>query len=126
MVNGRYYHVSNKQVEAPMRKNTYLFVILTLALLLGNGCSLRFPSVYRIDIPQGNLVDPDHIAEVKIGMKPRQVRYLLGSPLIMDTFNPNRWDYYYSVRKPKKTIIEHHFTIFFSEGRVVNIKDQLK
>ena len=108
-----------------MRKNTGRLAALVIMVLFISGC-LGFPGVYRIDIPQGNLVDPEHIAEVKVGMEPRQVRYLLGSPLITDTFNQDRWDYYYSVRKPEKVITEHHLTIVFAEGRVGEIIDQLK
>jgi len=90
-------------------------------------CSfLEFPGVYRLDIPQGNLVDPANIDQVKIGMEPRQVRYLLGTPLVTDTFNQNRWDYFYSVNTQGKQNVEHHLSILFEQGRVADIKDRLK
>ena len=43
--------------------------LLVTALLALSGCSsLRFPGVYRIDIPQGNFVTEDMLAELKPGM----------------------------------------------------------
>jgi outer membrane protein assembly factor BamE len=85
-----------------------------------------FPGVYRIDIPQGNLVDSEKLKEVEIGMEPRQVRYLLGTPLINDTFNQDRWDYYYSVTNGSKTEVKHHVSILFAQGKVIEIKDNIK
>lgn len=99
-------------------------MVLLLCLII-TGCSLGFPSVHRIDIPQGNLLDQDKVAQVKVGMEPRQVRHLLGTPLVTDTFNQNRWDYFYSVRKGSETSVEHHISVFFTDGRVSAIKDQL-
>ncbi len=111
-----------------MRKTDFVkiaSIIITITAL--TACSaLRFPGVYRIDIPQGNLVEEENVSQVKIGMEPRQVRYLLGTPLIRDTFNQDRWDYYYSLREGTNTTVQHHVSIFFANGRVTSIKDQLK
>ncbi|MGH1441561.1 MAG: outer membrane protein assembly factor BamE [Cellvibrionaceae bacterium] len=111
-----------------MRKSLIFKLISTsLALLLMASCSfLEFPGVYRLDIPQGNLVDSENVEQVQIGMEPRQVRYLLGTPLVTDTFNQNRWDYFYSVNKQGEQTVEHHLSILFDQGRVIDIKDKLK
>jgi outer membrane protein assembly factor BamE len=110
-----------------MQKKSFIIGMSSILLVLTiGGCSLGFPGVYRIDIPQGNLVNNSKIADVKVGMEPRQVRYLLGTPLITDSFNQNRWDYFYSLHKDNKTTVEHHVSIFFADGRVAEIKDQLK
>ncbi|TWI50842.1 Beta-barrel assembly machine subunit BamE [Pseudomonas duriflava] len=60
------------------------------------GCS--FPGVYKIDIQQGNVVTQDMIDQLRPGMTRRQVRFIMGSPLIVDTFHANRWDYLYSIQ----------------------------
>lgn len=99
--------------------------IIMLILSMG-GCSFGFPGVYRIDVPQGNLLDEKKVAEVKVGMEPRQVRYLLGTPLITDTFNQNRWDYFYSVKQGNNITVDHHLSVFFEAGRVVELKDNIK
>ena len=53
--------------------------------------------VHRIDIQQGNLVTQEQLAKVKPGMSRLDVRTALGTPLLQDVFNGNRWDYYFSL-----------------------------
>lgn len=67
-----------------------------MALLAVAGCS--FPGVYKIDIQQGNVVTQDMIDQLRPGMTRRQVRFIMGNPLITDTFHANRWDYLYSLQ----------------------------
>ncbi|MFT7492332.1 MAG: outer membrane protein assembly factor BamE [Pseudohongiellaceae bacterium] len=99
---------------------------LTLVVMTLSACtSIGFPGVYRADVDQGNLMHKERLAEVKIGMKPRQVRRLLGTPLLTDTFTKNRWDYFYSLRQDKDIDVRHHITVFFEDDRVTAIKDQL-
>lgn len=92
---------------------------LSLALIslvgLGSGCSqLKFPFVYRINVQQGNILDQKKIDQLKVGMSKRQVQFLLGTPLLIDTFNSERWDYLYSVRRGDKVLGEKRFTLFFA------------
>ena len=108
-----------------MLKKPLVFLLgLFIALSLLSGCQLGFPGVYSIDIPQGNLLDESKVSEVQLGMEPRQVRYLLGTPLINDSFNPDRWDYYYSVHSEGKTQVDHHLVITFTDGRVSAIDNR--
>ncbi|HBC00309.1 MAG TPA: outer membrane protein assembly factor BamE, partial [Pseudomonas sp.] len=60
------------------------------------GCS--FPGVYKVDIQQGNVVTQDMIDQLRPGMTRQQVRFIMGNPLITDTFHPNRWAYLYSIQ----------------------------
>ncbi len=60
------------------------------------GCS--FPGVYKIDIQQGNVITQDMIDQLRPGMTRSQVRFIMGNPLITDTFHANRWDYLYSIQ----------------------------
>jgi outer membrane protein assembly factor BamE (lipoprotein component of BamABCDE complex) len=69
-------------------------IILLLTALIA-GCNL----LYKQDIPQGTLLSAEMLAALKPGMTRRQVRLLLGSPPVVDTFHPERWDYVYSVSK---------------------------
>jgi len=100
---------------------------LTVLVMTLSACtSISFPGVYRADVNQGNLIDKERLAEVEIGMEPRQVRRLLGTPLLTDTFTKDRWDYYYSLRQGEDTNVRHHFTVFFENDRVASVKDQLQ
>ena len=60
------------------------------------GCS--FPGVYKVDIQQGNVVTQDMIDQLRPGMTRQQVRFIMGNPLITDTFHADRWDYLYSIQ----------------------------
>jgi outer membrane protein assembly factor BamE len=71
------------------------FVVLVPVLLLAVSACSNF-GVYRLDIQQGNLVTQEQLAKVKPGMSRLDVRNLLGTPLLQDAFNGNRWDYAYS------------------------------
>lgn len=86
--------------------------------------------VYRLDIQQGNIIDRQKLEQLQIGMNKRQVRYLLGTPLIVDTFNQDRWDYYFSLKayRPKQaegTFYQERLTLFFENGQLGRIDKQL-
>jgi len=51
--------------------------------------------VYRLDVQQGNLVTQEQLGKVKPGMSRIEVKNILGTPLLQDAFNGNRWDYAY-------------------------------
>ncbi|MGO2353745.1 MAG: outer membrane protein assembly factor BamE [Marinomonas foliarum] len=69
-------------------------LILCAALSLG-ACSL-FPSPYKVPVSQGNLVTKDQLSQLQIGMSESQVTYLLGNPMLRDTFKPNEWHYMFT------------------------------
>ena len=55
--------------------------------------------VYRIDIQQGNLLDDEDIVQIEVGMTRSQVQFLLGTPMVADSFHRDRWDYAYYFRR---------------------------
>lgn len=73
-----------------------LCIILCLSALGLAGCS--FPGVYKIDVQQGNVVTQEMVNQLRPGMTTRQVRFIMGTPLVQDTFHPERWDYVYSMK----------------------------
>ncbi len=105
----------------PMR---ILFIALSLALLAGCS-SWGFPGVYRINVEQGNIVTQEMVDQLKPGMSRRQVRYILGTPLVNDTFNQNRWDYTYVLRNGRQIIEQSTLTVFFEGDNLVRIEGDL-
>ncbi len=80
-----------------MQNTKLMLSSLTLVGLFAlAGCS--FPGVYKVDIQQGNVVTQDMIDQLRPGMTRKQVRFIMGNPLITDTFHANRWDYLYSIQ----------------------------
>lgn len=70
-------------------------LIGALALTLAACTAEDIPFVYKIDIPQGNLVKDEQIEKMQIGMTEEQVTFLLGTPLLVDPFHQDQWDYIY-------------------------------
>lgn len=83
---------------------------LIAALLLLGGC------VYRVDVQQGNLLEESDIDAVQVGMTRSQVRFLLGTPVIADSFHQDRWDYIYYFRKGRKRKAERSWLIVYFDG----------
>ena len=93
-----------------------LAATLAAAALLA-GCSL----VYRMDIQQGNYVTEDLAAKLRTGMTKAEVRTLLGTPLLVDAFHANRWDYYFANQKSgEKPDESTRLSVFFENDRVVD------
>ncbi len=75
---------------------------------------------YRIDVVQGNFVSREMAAELKPGMTKRQVRTILGTPLLQDVFHADRWEYVFSLRQGYEAPIVRRFTVQFDkQGRLV-------
>lgn len=98
-----------------MKKISIFLTLAALVTLISACSSLRFPGVYRIAIAQGNYIEEEMVAELTKGMTRRQVIYVLGSPLVKDTFNQDQWDYYYNVSRNSKSLVDHRFTVFFED-----------
>lgn len=88
----------------------HIFGAIALALAL-TGCS-----VYTLEIQQGNVVTKEMVDKLKPGMTRSQVRYVLGTPLISDPFHPDRWDYYYYLRRSKESTGEAQRLILNFKG----------
>jgi len=97
-----------------MLNTKHLLTSLTLTAVIAlAGC---FPGVYKIDIQQGNVVTQDMIDELRPGMSKAQVRYIMGNPLITDTFHARRWDYLYSLQTGNGEKSQKRMSLYFNDG----------
>ncbi len=88
--------------------------LLTIALSISSGC------VYRASIAQGNLIEEKDLAQLELGMTKNQVRFLLGTPMIDDPFDRERWDYVYYLKIGRKDAQFKRWVSVFFEGDVVS------
>ncbi len=86
--------------------------------------SFRFPGVYRVVVPQGNVFDEEMISQLEVGMTRSQVRFIMGTPLIKDTFNPDRWDYTYQVQRGSELSQKKRMSLHFNGDQLVKIDKQ--
>jgi outer membrane protein assembly factor BamE len=78
--------------------------------------------VYRIDIQQGNLLDDEDISQVDLGMTRSQVQFLLGTPMVSDSFHRDRWDYAYYLRRGRSPdVVQRWVVVHFENDRVTQI-----
>lgn len=99
---------------------------ITLAVvLLLTGCSWNNPidrlRPYKIDILQGNEVTQAMLDQLKPDMTPAQVRFILGTPLIVDPFHADRWDYVLRVERGGRVVDKRRVTVIFRDGRLQGI-----
>ncbi|MFI4921670.1 MAG: outer membrane protein assembly factor BamE, partial [Gammaproteobacteria bacterium] len=64
-----------------------------VSLLLLAASALSLSGCFKPEIRQGNFISDEMIAKVKVGMTPPQVQFVMGRPMVVDPFHPNRWDY---------------------------------
>jgi outer membrane protein assembly factor BamE len=84
-------------------------------LLMGmSGC------VYRIDIQQGNLLEEASIEQAEVGMTKSQILFLLGTPMVTDSFHENRWDYTYYLKRGRSRDIDRRWLVVYFDGDVVS------
>ncbi len=55
-----------------------------------------------------------------------QVRYVLGTPLVVDTFNGERWDYIYTLKKGGNKRTQEHLSLFFTDGQLTSFSGDYK
>lgn len=82
------------------------------------GACSEFPWVYKVDIEQGNIIEQEKVDQLVPGLTTSQVRFLLGSPLVADTFNQNRWDYIYNISKAGEEKTQERLTLYFKDDRL--------
>ena len=94
-------------------------VILLVALLVA-GCNLITP--YKMDIQQGNVITQDMLARVEPGMTRNQVRFTLGTPLVVDPFRGDRWDYVFLYAKQGTVTEQRRIVVVFKNDRLARIE----
>jgi outer membrane protein assembly factor BamE len=83
----------------------------------------RIPGVtpYKIEIQQGNYVSQDMVAQLKPGMTKEQVRFALGTPLLIDIFHADRWDYVYWKEASDGRREQRKLAVFFEDGKLARL-----
>jgi len=77
---------------------------------------------YKLDIQQGNLVTSKMLLQLKPGMTKSQVRYIMGTPLIVDSFHKDRWDYFYQMRQGGKVIEQRRVILDFEKEALARVR----
>jgi outer membrane protein assembly factor BamE len=73
--------------------------------------------VYKLNVQQGNIVTQDMLDKLKPGMEKRQVAYIMGNPVLKDTFSTRFWDYVYRTERREDNIKSYHIRVYFDQAQ---------
>jgi outer membrane protein assembly factor BamE len=93
----------------------YRLARIAFLLTVISGCSSvpRIVNEYKIDVQQGNVLTQEMVSQLKPNLTKDQVRFILGTPVLMDMFHANRLDYVYRLQKGNGNVEMRKFSTFF-------------
>lgn len=103
-----------------MKHKNFKQIILIASLTALAGCS-GFLGAHKSDVHQGNVVTQEMVDQLKPGMTERQVRFVMGTPLIVNSFDQNRWDYIYSTQRGGNPRTQETLSVLFENGELHTI-----
>ena len=108
------------------------FTLIPFLFCLICGCSRGYdggfnaPLLHKIDIQQGNVINQEMLNKLAPGMNKKQVKYIMGTPVIIDPFHNERWEYIYSLQKGGKVREQRHITLHFENGKLAHISGDIE
>lgn len=108
-----------------------ILLLIAFSILISSqtsGCSRRadgsvkIPFVYRVDIQQGNVIDQAMIDKLEPGMTRAKVKFIMGTPLLVDPFHSDRWEYVYSNEPGSGVRVHRHIALFFKDNELTHIE----
>jgi len=84
------------------------------------------PLMHRQDVQQGNIVTQEMINKLHPGMARRQVKYIMGTPILIDVFHQDRWDYYFSMKKGGEAPVQERISLYFKDNKLARIEGDFR
>lgn len=106
-------------------KSAYIVIIL-VATLLTSACS---DWIFRIDVPQGNFLEQKDVDKLRIEMTKEQVQFVLGNPVVEDSFSTDTWYYVYDMKRgmsKRGEDIRRELILTFVDGKLSSMKGDFK
>lgn len=107
-----------------MRNISILRYSVIIVAILCVSCGATIPTItpYKLDIQQGNVVTSTMLLQLRPGMTKSQVRFIMGTPLIQDSFHDKRWDYVYQMREKGKVIEQRRVILDFENDLLKTVR----
>jgi outer membrane protein assembly factor BamE len=122
-----------------MRKLLSIPLLCCLVVLLAPGCSRDkkpeeyrgsvledLPFVYKMTVQQGNIITEEMVDQLELGMTKRQVQFLLGTPLLTDFFQTDRWDYTYTIQRGHDPMEIRYLSLHFRDDGLVRVDGDIR
>jgi outer membrane protein assembly factor BamE len=108
-----------------LRLSLLFIVVFLSACSLPERVANWAPTPYRIDVQQGNVVTQEMVDQLKPGMTRSQVKFILGTPLLVDPFRNDRWDYVYLYKKEGKITEQRNIAVLFEDDKLVRLEGDI-
>lgn len=79
-----------------------------------------------MDLHQGNIVTQEMVDQLRPGMSKRQVSFIMGTPLVLDPFHDERWDYLYSNQPGGAERMQKRITLVFENDALVGMQGDFR
>lgn len=104
-----------------MQKIKQLISLLLLSTAL-SACSIIHS--YRPDVQQGNTINWQNVAKLKVGMTKAQATQIMGSPVLQNLFADNRMTYVYTLWPNHGPTQRAAVILTFRNDRLIKIEKQ--
>ncbi len=96
-----------------------VLIYFSLIVVLGlPGCS---GLIHRVEVQQGNVITQQMVDTLTPGMTKRQVQLVMGTPMIVDVFQQDRWDYPYRFTPSDGPGVERSVSLYFEDQKLARI-----
>lgn len=117
--------INGKKRNNSKAMRTLNSLLAVACLLLLSACnnigSMDFPGVYKISIPQGNIITQEMVDQLRPGMTKRQVIFVMGTPLVRDPYHQDRWDYVYNFQPGGGERGQERLSVLFENDQLVSL-----
>jgi outer membrane protein assembly factor BamE len=90
-------------------------LILLAILLLLTGC------IHKMDIEQGNIIEQKKVKQLHSGMSQVDVKKIMGTPVLLNTFADNHIDYVYTFKPGHGQDMEKYIILIFQDDKLEKI-----
>lgn len=112
----------------PMKRCLFilLFLFVTTACTRSFDGGYNMPLLYKIDIQQGNVIEQDMLDKLQPGMDKEQVQFIMGTPVIVDPFHSDRWEYIFSYQEGGGVREQRHITLHFNDNKLSHVTGDIE
>lgn len=118
MMAARFSEVAHTMINKKQSLTLLSAIALSVSL---SACSVFDWLVYKPDIPQGNYMEPQQVEKLRIDMTKEQAEYILGRPVLRDSFADDTWYYVYHYKSGRDASITHKELILHFTGNKLSL-----
>ncbi|MGD0961415.1 MAG: outer membrane protein assembly factor BamE [Methylomonas sp.] len=108
-----------------MHKSVFWLSAAALTLTACTSILNNMPGIYRLDIDQGNVINQSMVDQLRPEMSRRQVLFIMGSPMLIDDFHDQRWDYIYAKLPGGGDREQQRLSLYFEGDTLVGVQGDL-